>query len=1035
MKRYLKGLFITLASFILLLLISLGILMWFVFTPEKLTPIVQNHAEKHIPYQTEIGEVELTLFSTFPLFGIRIGNFAVISPLSGAPCDTLLKADELLGVINAGAYLRSREVIIDKFILSNGSLNIFADSLGNSNYSLLMTETTTEQEESPGSGFDFVDVENIELKNFSLSYNSITEKLNTSITDLTAKVTGKIRKDNFRGRFDISHAIVSLEQDGDKINTTITGLTAKLEGNIREGSSSGHINLNNAEISFEHNGEKYLDRARLKFAIPFDILPSRQWVQFNGAFASVNDLGVTVSGSFKNDTIGSNVFADISYRLNSWELQDAISLIPPSFLAEFGVIGASGSITSDGIIKGAVNDSLLPFMDINLTLAGGTLEYEGLPFPLKDMAGDIHFFSDSVYGRASYLHISSFEAKTPNSSFKTRGKVDHLFSDMHYNLITDANVLLDDFRSFIPGDVNLSPGGRITGQLKTDFALSQATVMELDRMKISGSVFLSDFSMIHDSVSMSTDYAKIDFSLPNPHASGINTNFAYAKIASDNFSAAKTDNFSTSLKNTHIYLEMSDLRDTTIIPDLFCTFSMDSLRACMDTISIAIDKPYGNFSVAPVPGAPRQSAILFAYTSYSLAAHMGQNSVSIDELTLKTDVLNDNNQDDVFRQWVVKGSAEMNNGSVYMPALSQLVEIPSIKMDFDPETLNIHEGNIIIDQSDFALTGVLSNVSSWLLNDSILTGNFSFSSGTTDLAQLMMLTSGIGMEAETASEDASPSGIENSASGPYMVPRGVDILLKADVGQAVMGADTITNILGDIRVSDGILLLDGLTFTTPAADMQLTAMYRTPRKNHLYLGLDYHMLDVEISRLLEMLPDIDTLMPMLRSFGGSGEFHIAVETYLDSLYNVKKSTLRGVSSIRGEDLVLMDGETFSEIAKTLRFSKKAENRVDSLSAEFTIFREEIDIYPFLMVMDRYKVVVGGRHNFDMSFDYHISVIESPLPVRLGINIGGTIEQLQYRLTRPQYAEFYRPASRRAVESRQLEFREMIREALLQNLRE
>ena len=184
-----------------------------------------------------------------------------------------------------------------------------------------------------------------------------------------------------------------------------------------------------------------------------------------------------------------------------------------------------------------------------------------------------------------------------------------------------------------------------------------------------------------------------------------------------------------------------------------------------------------------------------------------------------------------------------------------------------------------------------------------------------------------------------------------------------------------------------------------------------------------------------MLPDLDTLMPMLRSFEGSGEFHIAVETYLDSLYNVKKSTLRGASSIRGQDLVLMDGETFGEIARTLRFSRQAKNRVDSLSAEFTIFREEIDVYPFLMVMDRYKVVIGGRHNLDMSFDYHISLVESPLPVRMGVNIAGNMDQMQYQLAMPRYAEFYRPASRRAVESRQLEFRKMIREALLQNIRE
>ena len=131
----------------------------------------------------------------------------------------------------------------------------------------------------------------------------------------------------------------------------------------------------------------------------------------------------------------------------------------------------------------------------------------------------------------------------------------------------------------------------------------------------------------------------------------------------------------------------------------------------------------------------------------------------------------------------------------------------------------------------------------------------------------------------------------------------------------------------------------------------------------------------------------------------------------------------------------MDTETFGEIARTLRFSRRAENRVDSLSAEFTIFREEIDIYPFLIVMDRYKAVVAGRHNLDMSFDYHISLVESPLPIRLGIDIGGTMDQMRYRLASPRYAEFYRPASRRAVESRQLELRRIIREALMKNIRE
>jgi hypothetical protein len=260
------------------------------------------------------------------------------------------------------------------------------------------------------------------------------------------------------------------------------------------------------------------------------------------------------------------------------------------------------------------------------------------------------------------------------------------------------------------------------------------------------------------------------------------------------------------------------------------------------------------------------------------------------------------------------------------------------------------------------------------------------------------------------------------------------VILNAEVKLATMGVDTASDIKGSLQVHDGTLLLDGLTFTTPAARMQLTAMYQTPRKNHLFLGIDYHMLDVEISELLTMIPDIDSIMPMLRSFGGRGEFHIAAETYLDSMYNVKKSTLRGASSIKGNNLVLMDGETFSEIAKKLRFNKKTENKVDSLSAEFTIFRNEIDIYPFLIVMDKYKAVIAGRHNIDMTFDYHISVVDCPLPLKLGVDIKGNTDNMSYKLAKCRYAQYFRPSSRHEVANKQLELRKMIRETLAEKVK-
>jgi hypothetical protein len=370
-----------------------------------------------------------------------------------------------------------------------------------------------------------------------------------------------------------------------------------------------------------------------------------------------------------------------------------------------------------------------------------------------------------------------------------------------------------------------------------------------------------------------------------------------------------------------------------------------------------------------------------------------------------------------------------------MSELTNPIEIPSVKMDFDPETFSIKESSMKIGKSDFQLTGIFNNVLSYFRGDSILRGKFNFVSNRTDVAQLMALTSGIGTHDSTSARKYENTTVDTVSTGPYMVPKKIDVILNANVKLATIGVDTATNVEGAVQVHDGILLLDGLTFYTPAAKMQLTAIYRTPRTNHLYLGIDYRLMDVEISELLTMIPDIDSLMPMLRSFGGKGEFHIAAETYLDSLYNIKKSTLRGAASISGNNLVLMDGQTFSEIAKMLRFNKKTQNKVDSLSAEFTIFRNEIDIYPFLLVMDKYKAVIAGRHNFDMTFDYNVSVVDCPLPIKLGLDIKGNVDNLSYKLGKCRYAEYFRPTSRHEVQNKQLELRKMIRDALAEKVKE
>ena len=871
MKKFIKIFLISLSSLLAILLILVSVVLFMIFKPERFTPVVRNQVDKLITCRSEIGSVELTFFSTFPEFGVKIRHFGLFNPVHDSRNDTLIYADELVGTLDAAAWWKKDEIKVTGLLLRGGSVNIFSDSLGKTNYNIMVMDTTLQEKSSKETSIPSIELRNIVFDDINLSYSDMASKINTLASGLSAKITGSMDKDRIRGEIKVSKSLVSLE----------------------------------------YAGEKYLQASDLRFDLPLELKASGPVITFSNALVSVNDLGFRLNGTIINDNVNKEILTDISYQLDSWSLDKLLAMVPPSMTSYIKDYNAEGLISSEGSIKGSFSESAMPLMDIHLVVEKGGLKYAALPLTLKNIEADLSLKTDLKTDSVSSLKINRFSARTPHSSVSTEGLIDHLYSDISCNLRTSAGLSLDEMNPLIPDSLKIRMSGTVSGRINSAFSLKQLNRMQFEKMKFSGSLSLANLDAGYDSLDLRTDHSSVVFSIPGKKSSSKFTKFAFISVNGKTISISKTESYSAFLQNASMTVETSDFRDTTRVPDLICDFAFDSVSAEMDTMDIAIAGSQGRVTLAPADKRPLQPKITLLYASKQLKALMGQSSVSAGAVSIDSDITNDKDQKEIFLQWPVKGFVNLNNGVFDMAGLTHPVDIPVLKIRFDPEKFNIEESRFRINKSDFSLSGDLNNIFSYFRGDSILRGRFNFASGTTDIAELMALTSGIGTKDSTMAAEAEAREPDTTYAGPYMVPTGMDLLLNTSIKTATLGSDTATNVNGSVRIHDGVLVLDGLNFRTPAARMQLTAIYRTPRKNHLFLGLDYHMLDVEIGELLSMIPDIDTLMPMLRSFRGKGEFHIAVETYLDSLYNIKKSTLRGASSIKGNDLVLMDGETDS----------------------------------------------------------------------------------------------------------------------------
>ena len=173
---------------------------------------------------------------------------------------------------------------------------------------------------------------------------------------------------------------------------------------------------------------------------------------------------------------------------------------------------------------------------------------------------------------------------------------------------------------------------------------------------------------------------------------------------------------------------------------------------------------------------------------------------------------------------------------------------------------------------------------------------------------------------------------------------------------------------------------------------------------------------------------------MLKTFDGQAEFHIGAETSLKSNYEPKISTLRAAADIEGKNLTVNDKFTFTKITDMLDISTNGSYRVDSLDVQLTAFKNEIDLWPSQIAIGKYKVTVDGRMTLDRNGEYHLSVTQSPLPVRLGLKISGPFNKLEYKLEDCKYPNLYKPNKRNDTEQMYYELKKKIADRLKSNVR-
>ena len=455
--------------------------------------------------------------------------------------------------------------------------------------------------------------------------------------------------------------------------------------------------------------------------------------------------------------------------------------------------------------------------------------------------------------------------------------------------------------------------------------------------------------------------------------------------------------------------------------------SVGKLSGDMDTLAASLGNTAITLNMAPADGTIAMKADI---GFDQLAATMGSAlSATLGATKLQAMAQYDSTKTDILNQWNPQLKVLLKDGQVDM--LASPICLKTLDFDFSLGRFNINECRAEIDDSDIQLWGDIYNIGEFMDGTGLLTGELSLESDHMNLNRLMALT-GDEEDQEAAQEAVQEieEGQDTISTGPIMIPKGIDLTLYTNLSEVDFNDHTFNNVGGDISIKDGVMIMQELGFSSKAAEMQLTAIYRTPNVQDRFMELDFHLLDIEIDELIDIVPSVDSIMPMLKALSGKAQFHFAAQTYLEPDYVTygplypQMFTLMSNAVIEGANLQVLDCEMFDEIKRKLLMSKDAKPVIDSLDVEIQVLDGKVDVYPTRIKMDRYEAILSGRHNIDagLSCSYNISLVKCPLPIRLGVTISGPLEEIaefpvrHIKVGRAQYDKLYSPEKGKAEEA-------------------
>lgn len=445
MKKALKVIGIILGVLILLLFAAP-----FIFKG-SLEKMLKRTINENLNAKVAWEDLDLSLFSSFPDASLKLNNFSVINkaPFEG---DTLASGKSLKLDMGVMQLFKSEDIKIDALKLDGAFINIKLDSLGNTNYDIAIKKDAPaiNQDEETVGGFKF-ELKKYEISNSRINYSDEAAKIYLTLTDVQHQGSGDLSED-------------------------ISNLDTHTE----------------ALVSFRMDQSEYLTKNRISLDAVFKLDLKNQKYTFLENEAKINELPLTFDGYVKLNEDNNEV--DITFKTPSSDFKNFLAVIPEAYVKQISDVQTTGNFTVNGMIKGIVDNTHIPMMDIKVASNNASFKYPDLPKTVENITIDAQLINKTGLLDDTYLNIPKLTFTIDGEPFRINGSVKNMTENPFVNMEMQGTLNLANIEKVLPVDMEQNLSGIFKADIIANFDMESVEKEKYDKIDARGTASLTNFN-------------------------------------------------------------------------------------------------------------------------------------------------------------------------------------------------------------------------------------------------------------------------------------------------------------------------------------------------------------------------------------------------------------------------------------------------------------------------------------------------------------------------------------------------------------